>query len=220
MGDQTGHAETGENVRDIGASVLSINVGLIQPLDVGLSSEGLQVESAIRKRSISSASEGAIVEVKKLGFVGDEQADISVHGGLDKAVYLYPIEHYAWWRERRIEAGVAHADRLFEFGALGENLTTQGVLETDLWVGDVLVIDEVRLRVEAPRSPCFKLNAVMGYRRAVKHMYLSGFAGVYLSVVQTGWVRAGSRIGLVQGRREESIGGMLDLRRSRARREP
>ncbi|SEJ82065.1 MOSC domain-containing protein [Paraburkholderia diazotrophica] len=220
MGDQTTVAHNGENVRDIGATVLSINVGAIEPLDVGLSSEGLQVESAIRKRSISSASEGAIAEVKKVGFVGDEQADLSVHGGLDKAVYLYPVEHYAWWRERRIEAGVAHADRPLGFGALGENLTTQGVLETDLWIGDVLVIDEVRLRVEAPRSPCFKLNAVMGYRRAVKHMYQSGFAGVYLSVVQTGSVRAGSPIGLVPGRREESISGMLDLRRSRARREP
>jgi MOSC domain-containing protein YiiM len=94
------------------AALLSINVGEIQPLDVGLASEGLTVESAIRKRSVSSASDGASVEVKKLGVAGDEQADLSVHGGLDKAVYLYPVEHYEWWRQRRIESDVAGRCRL------------------------------------------------------------------------------------------------------------
>lgn len=220
MADPATWGEPAGDVRDIGAMVLSINVGVCERLDIGSPSDGLRVESAIRKRPVSSVSEGAIVEVKALGLAGDEQADLSVHGGLDKAVYLYPIEHYAWWRQRRIEAGVVRADVPLEFGALGENLTTQGMLETDLWVGDVLVIDEVRLRVEAPRNPCFKLNAVMGYRRAAKHMLVSGFAGVYLSVLQTGFVRAGSRIELVPGRREVSIGSMLDLRRGMAHREP
>ena len=152
--------------------------------------------------------------------MGDEQADLSVHGGLDKAVYLYPFEHYAWWRQRRIEADLPDAEEPLAFGMLGENLTTQGLLESDLWVGDTLVIDQVRLRVEAPRSPCFKLNAAMGYRKAVKHMYLSGFAGVYLSVLQTGFIQAGARIVVVPGRREESVSGILELRRGKARREP
>jgi MOSC domain-containing protein YiiM len=106
------------------------------------------------------------------------------------------------------------------FGALGENLTTQGILETDLWVGDTLVIGDVRLRVESPRSPCFKLNAAFGYKRAVKHMYQSGFAGVYLSVLQPGFIRAGVEIDIVPGRREVSIGSTLDLRRGKAHREP
>lgn len=106
------------------------------------------------------------------------------------------------------------------FGALGENLTTRGIFETDLWIGDVLVIGDVRLKVEAPRTPCFKLNAVMGYNKAVKHMFLSGFSGVYLSVAQAGFIRPGSHIELVPGGRQESVSGMLDWRRSRARREP
>ncbi|AUT73286.1 MOSC domain-containing protein [Paraburkholderia hospita] len=220
MDEPTTHAETGGTTRLGGARLLSINIGVCQPLDVGLASEGLSVESAIRKRSVSSASEGAVVEVKKLGLVGDEQADLSVHGGLDKAVYLYPFEHYAWWRQRRIEADLPDAGEPLAFGMLGENLTTQGLLESDLWVGDTLVIDQVRLRVEAPRSPCFKLNAAMGYRKAVKHMYLSGFAGVYLSVLQTGFIQAGARIEVVPGRREESVSNILDWRRGKARREP
>ena len=89
-----------------------------------------------------------------------------------------------------------------------------------MWIGDHIEIDGVVLRVEAPRNPCFKLNAVMGYKRAVRHMLLSGYAGVYLSVVETGHLSAGSSIRIVPGRREETIAAMLDWRRSRARREP
>ncbi|MBN3762150.1 MOSC domain-containing protein [Burkholderia sp. Ac-20365] len=214
MDEPTTHAQMGSSAR-----LLSINIGVVQPLDVGLASEGLSVESAIRKRPVSGASEGAVVEVKRLGLDGDEQADLSVHGGLDKAVYLYPMEHYEWWRQRRIEADAPDAGMPLIFGSLGENLTTQGLLETDLWIGDTLVIDQVRLRVEAPRSPCFKLNAAMGYKKAVKHMYQSGFAGVYLSVLQPGHIQAGARIEILPGRREESVSSILDLRRGKARRE-
>lgn len=220
MDEQTPQPENRSAGLSSDATLLSINIGVCQLLDVGQASEGLTVESAIRKRSVSSATEGAAIEVKKLGLAGDEQADLSVHGGLDKAVYLYPVEHYAWWQRQRIEADVPDAETPLAFGMLGENLTTQGLLETDLWIGDTLIIDQVRLRVEAPRSPCFKLNAAMGYRKAVKHMYLSGFAGVYLSVVQPGFIRAGARIDVVPGRREESISNMLDWRRGKANREP
>jgi MOSC domain-containing protein YiiM len=220
MDDTITSTDCSSSAREQGARLLSINIGVCQTLDIGRASEGLTVESAIRKRSVSSASEGAVVEVQKLGLAGDEHADMSVHGGLDKAVYLYPVEHYAWWQQRRIEAEAPGADKPLAFGTLGENLTTQGLLETDLWIGDTLVIDQVRLRVEAPRNPCFKLNAVMGYRKAVKHMYLSGFAGVYLSVLQTGFIQAGAYIEIVPGRREESISNILDWRRGRAHREP
>jgi MOSC domain-containing protein YiiM len=220
MEETVTHSATGSDARATGARLLSINIGVCELLDVGQASAGLTVESAIRKRSVSSASEGAVVEVRKLGLTGDEHADLSVHGGLDKAVYLYPVEHYAWWQQRRLEAEVPDADKPLAFGTLGENLTTQGLLETDLWIGDTLVIDEVRLRVEAPRNPCFKLNAAMGYRKAVKHMYASGFAGVYLSVLQTGFIQAGARIELVPGSRQEPVSNILDLRRGKARREP
>ena len=202
------------------AQLLSVSIGVSEPLDLGSAYPGRTVESAIRKRPVSDVNGPAAIEVRKLGLAGDEQADLSVHGGLDKAAYLYPIEHYPWWRERRIEARVPGAEVPLACGAFGENLTTQGVLEQDLWIGDTLVIGDVEFNVEAPRNPCFKFNAVMGYNRAVRHMYLSGFSGVYLSVRKTGFIRAGSKIDIIPGRRDESIASLLDWRRSRARREP
>lgn len=200
-----------------GARVISINVGRMRPLHVA---DGLSVGSAISKRSISNEDSPRDVEVRKLGLVGDEQADPSVHGGLDKAVYLYPFEHYAWWKSKRAEAAVPDAATPLPFGALGENLTASGLLENDVWVGDRLIVGEVQLRVEAPRNPCFKLNAAMGYRLAVKHMLLSGRAGIYLSVAKPGIIRAGMPIEVVAGAREQPIIDILALRRSRARREP
>lgn len=202
------------------AKILSINVGRSKPLEVGGVNPGLVVESGIIKRTVSNEAEPMSVEVRKSGVLGDEQADLSVHGGLDKAVYLYPSEHYGWWESKRAEAGAVDAQAPLPFGALGENLTTSGLTEANLWIGDHLMIGEVELMVEAPRNPCFKLNAVMGYRLAVKHMLLSGRAGVYLSVLKTGVIHAGMPIEIIPGRREESVINILTWRRSRARREP
>jgi MOSC domain-containing protein YiiM len=204
----------------IEARLLAISVGTSAPLEIGAPSPGLVVDSGIRKRAISTVDDPVDVEVKRLGLVGDEQVDLTVHGGLDKAVYMYPIEHYAWWHERRADAGVQGADLSLAFGALGENLTTTGLLEEDLWIGDRIAIGDVVLRVEAPRNPCFKLNAVMGYKRAVKHMLLSGRAGVYLSVIEAGYICAGASVRRIAGPRSESISSMLDWRRGRASREP
>jgi MOSC domain-containing protein YiiM len=200
--------------------LLAISVGLSAPLAIDGATPGLTVESGIRKAPVSTVENPAGVGLRKLGLVGDEQVDLSVHGGLEKAVYMYPVEHYEWWREQRREAKVADPERELKFGALGENLTIRGLLERDLWVGDRILIGNVIMRVAGPRNPCFKLNAVMGYSRAAKHMMLSGRTGVYLSVIETGEIRAGSRIEVVPGPREESISKQLDLRRSRARREP
>ena len=189
-------------------------------MDVGSTSQGMVVNSGIRKIPVSSLHKQACIEVRRLGLVGDEQVDLSVHGGLEKAVYMYPVEHYEWWRERRLEAGVAGADDPLPFAAVGENLTTCGLLETQLWVGDRILMGDVEFRVESPRNPCYKFNAVMGYARAAKHMMMSGYSGVYLSVSKTGFISAGSPIQVIPGRRQESISAVLDLRRSRARREP
>jgi MOSC domain-containing protein YiiM len=207
--------------RDVmNASVLAISVGLVAPLDIGTASPGLVVRSGIHKSPVSTIHNRVDVEVRRLGLVGDEHEDLSEHGGLEKAVYMYPIEHYEWWQQRRVDANVVGADKPLSLAALGENLTTRGLLETQLWIGDRIRIGAVELRVEAPRSPCFKLNAVMGYTRAAKHMMLSARTGVYLSVVKTGFICGGSSIDVIPGRREESISSMLDWRRSRARREP
>jgi MOSC domain-containing protein YiiM len=128
-----------------------------------------------------------------------------VHGDLEKAVYAYPSEHYAFWREQRVQAGLAGIDDQLPFGAMGENLTLSGLLESNVWVGDVLEFANCTLRVEQPREPCFKFNAAMGFNTAVKVMAQSGLCGFYLSVDQPGVMRPGEAFALHQGPRRVSI---------------
>lgn len=161
---------------------------------------GRIVMTAIRKTSVEGP-----VKVKPLGLDGDEQVDLSVHGGLEKAVYAYPSEHYAFWQARRAEAGLAEIDAELPFGSMGENLSLSGLLETEVWVGDVLEFANCSLRVEQPREPCFKFNAAMGFSTAVKAMAQSGFCGFYLSVQRPGYLQAGEAFALHQGPRRISI---------------
>jgi MOSC domain-containing protein YiiM len=128
-----------------------------------------------------------------------------VHGGLEKAVYAYPAEHYPFWLAQREGAGLGGIDDRLAPGAVGENLTLRGLLEGDVWVGDLLQFADCTLRVEQPREPCFKFNAAMGFNTASKAMAQSGFCGFYLSVVQPGTLRAGEVFALVPGARRVSI---------------
>lgn len=145
------------------------------------------------------------VGVAPLGLDGDEQADLSVHGGLDKAVYAYPQEHYDFWRAAREKAGVAGIDTEIQHGALGENLTLSGLLEADVWVGDVLRFPHCALRVTQPREPCYKFNAAMGFNMAAKVMAQSGFCGFYLAVDEPGSLQAGEAFALLSGPRQVRI---------------
>jgi MOSC domain-containing protein YiiM len=161
---------------------------------------GRSILTAIHKLPVAGA-----ISVMPLGLAGDEQADLSVHGGLDKAVYAYPSEHYPFWREARTQAGVSGIDEALPFGSVGENLTLQGVLETDVWVGDVLKFVGCELRVTQPREPCYKFNAAMGFNGAAKAMAQNGFCGFYLAVDQSGHINAGESFELVPGPRRLSI---------------
>lgn len=161
---------------------------------------GRSVLSAIHKVDALGA-----VPVMPLGLMGDEQADLSVHGGLDKAVYAYPSEHYPFWRAARAQAGVGLIDDALPHGSVGENLTLSGVLETDAWVGDVLQFAQCTLRVTSPREPCYKFNAAMGYNGAVKAMAQSGFCGFYLAVEVPGTISAGESFEWVPGPRRLRI---------------
>ena len=161
---------------------------------------GRSVLTAIYKTAVAGP-----VGVAALGLQGDEQADLSVHGGLAKAVYAYPAEHYDFWRAARKAAGVDGIDTDLQYGALGENLTLQGVLETEVWVGDVLRFAHCALRVSEPREPCYKFNAAMGFNTAVKDMAQSGFCGFYLSVDEPGTVQAGEAFELLPGPRHVSV---------------
>ena len=161
---------------------------------------GRAIMTAIRKTDVAGQ-----VQVRPLGLQGDEQVDLSVHGGLEKAVYAYPAEHYAFWQAQRREAGLSGIDDELPHGSVGENLTLRGLLEGDVWVGDVLRFKNCTLRVVQPREPCFKFNIAMGFNTAVKAMAQSGFCGFYLSVDEPGTLEAGETFELIPGARRVSI---------------
>jgi len=182
--------------------LLAICTGRSAPLFVQARGAREAVASAIVKTAVSVLEAPAGVEVGPLGLAGDEQADLSVHGGLDKAVYVYPAEHYAFWRTVRMQAG---RDEPLEPGAMGENLLIEGLLEPEIWVGDRLAVGEVELRVESPRAPCFKFNARMGFAWATKMMVQSGYTGFYCSIVRQGKLAAGDTVLVRPGDRVVSI---------------
>jgi len=164
---------------------------------------GRVVASAIHKTALTGPA-----PVGPLGLVDDEQADLSVHGGLSKAVYAFPAAHYPFWRDARVQAGAAGLegqDDALAFGSLGENLTLSGLVEADVWIGDVLQFPDCALRVTDPREPCSKFNAAMGFSGASKLMAQTGFCGFYLAVDRPGTVQAGEAGTLVPGPRRSSI---------------
>ena len=154
-------------------AVRHVNIGLARRLKVGERS----VLTAIGKAPVTGP-----VAVGPLGLAGDEQADPSVHGGLGKAVYAYPAAHYAFWQAQRRERGVSLFDETLPPGFMGENLTIDGPLEAEVFVGDEWHFPHCVLRVSAPREPCFKFNAVMGFAQAGRTMALAGCCGYYLAV--------------------------------------
>ncbi len=181
--------------------LLSVQVGTSRFLRVG----DRTLRSAIRKQPVEGP-----VTVGPLGLAGDEQNDLSVHGGLSKAVYALPVQHLAWWSAQRIAAGVSLFDEPIVPGQLGENLSLDGVDEQSICIGDRLQFNGgVLLRVTEPRQPCAKFNAVMGYERAGKDMVQSGRCGFYLAVEQAGVVRAGEGFTLQPGAQQTSIAQAL-----------
>lgn len=154
------------------------------------------------------------LKVKKPGLEGDEQADLSVHGGLSKAVYAYPSEHYAYWK-KQLPPENAHLD--LPYGTLGENLTISGLLEENVFVGDELHFKDCVLRVTQPRNPCFKFNAIMNDKLAAKKMAQTGFCGFYLSVKTPGSIIAGEAFDLIPGPRNTSIQSLFGVSRFKTR---
>lgn len=174
----------------------------------GLDAEGGRVLSAIRKSSVPGP-----VAVRLMGLQGDEQADLSVHGGVSKAVYAYPQEHYAFWQTVRAQARVAAWDAVLPPGSMGENLTIDGLDEDRLWIGDRLVAPHCVLAVSEPRFPCFKFDAVMGFAHASRLMAQSGYCGSYLGVIEPGRIQAGDVLRLEPGPREVNLRELFKARR-------
>jgi MOSC domain-containing protein YiiM len=183
--------------------LLTISAGKVMPLFGNHHPDYKSVASAIHKKSVSTLETPRPIEITSLGVKDDEQADLSVHGGIEKAIYVYPAEHYAFWNElltRETKKPVA-----LQHGAIGENFTIEGLLETEVFVGDRLHIGELEFAVVKLREPCFKFNAAVRYKGASKAMLQSGFSGWYLRVLKTGTLSAGATITVTPGPREISI---------------
>jgi len=185
--------------------VLSVNVAQATAMEI----QGRRILTGIGKQPVSTlAQAGGMAEriaVRPLGLAGDEQADLSVHGGLSKAVYAYPHEHYAFWQTVRAQAGLQGWHDAMPHGMLGENLTLTGLLEADAHIGDVLRFPDCVLAISEPRRPCYKLEARLGFPHVVKMMAQSGYCGYYLSVRSGGTIAAGDAFEIEPGAREVSI---------------
>ena len=187
--------------------VLSVNVATVGDLFIPQSGHVHRIITGIHKQPVQGP-----VQVNRLGLEGDEQADLTVHGGLTKAVYAYPSEHYAFWAAQRLAALKREAP--LPPGSIGETLTLQGIVESEIWVGDRLRIGGALLEVTEPRQPCFKFNAKMGFSHAAKMMVQAGNSGFYLRVVEPGVLQAGDAVTLLPGPRQTSIAQINERRRT------
>lgn len=162
--------------------LVSVNVSL--PKEV--SANGKSVRTGIFKQPVEGR-----VRLRRLNLEGDAQADLSVHGGPDKAVYAYSLDHYPYWAE-----GLRRDD--LSPGQFGENFTVEGLTEDEVFLGDLFRIGEAVIEVTQPRLPCFKLGLRMGDPKFLKPFLASGRVGFYLRVLEEGTVGAGDGIARVR----------------------
>ena len=158
--------------------LISVNVGL--PREITAS--GKTVRTSIWKYPVQGR-----VHASTLNLDGDQQSDLSVHGGVDKAVYVYPSEHYSYWRTQL-------PDVELPWGAFGENFTSEGILEDQTKIGDRIRIGSTEFMVTQPRMPCFKLGIRFNRRDMVKRFLESKRSGFYLAVIREGEVQTGEAI--------------------------
>lgn len=162
--------------------ILSVNVGL--PREVIWKNQ--KVTTGIFKEPVDHR-----VKMRTLNLDGDRQADLSVHGGSDKAVYVYPSEHYVYWKQQL-------PNKELRWGMFGENFTTEGLQEDDINIGDQLRIGAARVMVTQPRMPCYKLAVKFGRDDILKMFLHSGRTGFYFAVLKEGEVGAGDKIEFIE----------------------
>ena len=151
--------------------LLAVSVGMPAPLGVW---QGEEIVSGIRKHVVA----GDTVTVGSTNIAGDGQADLSVHGGPDKAIYAYPADHWPWWKEQAQFDGAP--------ASFGENLTVRGADEHAVRIGDRFAWGGVTLEVSQPRSPCFKFSMLTAREDMGARMTISGRTGWYFRVLETG----------------------------------
>ncbi len=179
--------------------IISVNVG--RPRLVVWNEQ--TVSTGIYKEPVA----GRVV-LRTLNLDGDQQADLTVHGGRSKAVYVYPTEHYSYWRDELPGTELP-------WGMFGENFSTEGLNESTINIGDRFGIGSAQVMVTEPRMPCYKLGIKFGRSDILRRFLASGRTGFYFSVQREGEVEAGDEVELIQ--RDENNVTVADITRLYAR---
>lgn len=161
--------------------IVSINIGKPKTIN----DNGKELRSGIFKTQTNEP-----IFLGKLNFAGDGQADLVHHGGEEKAVCVYPYEHYSHWEK--------DMNRELTFGAFGENLTVKGMLESDVHIGDIYRLGEAMVQISQPRQPCFKLAKRYDVFDLPLRFQNTGYTGFYFRVLREGWVKPDSKVELVE----------------------
>jgi MOSC domain-containing protein YiiM len=175
--------------------VLSINVGLPRAVVW----KGRTVVTGIFKEPVAGH-----IAIKRLNLEGDRQADLTIHGGAEKAIYAFPAEYYPFWQEQFPEMA-------FPWGMFGENLTIEGLLDETVHIGDQFQVGSAHVMVTQPRLPCYKLALKFGRDDILKRFLRSGLTGFYFAVLKEGEVAAGEPIKLLH--RDEHEVKVADITR-------
>ena len=186
-------------------NICSISAGKVKQLTSPVNDGSTAINSAIHKAPISSKEQPNQVKVLQLGIEGDEQSNLQVHGGRDKAIYVYPGEHYPFWKDCLIRHNHLDRDTELMHGYFGENLTVEGFNESQVFIGDKWCVGDAIFQITDMREPCYKLNIKMNFKAAAKTMVQSGYSGWYLRVLQIGSIKAGDEIRVEAGSRQISI---------------
>jgi MOSC domain-containing protein YiiM len=167
-----------------------ISVNVYQPESIAINGDAVLT-------GINKVPQNLRIWLNKINLVGDGQADLTVHGGEFQAVYSYPIEHYAHWQK-------CLGKESLPYGTFGENFTVSGLLETEVYVGDIFKVGGAVIQATMPRIPCFKLANKLDNTAIIKDFLWSGYSGFYHKVIEEGEVGAGDEITLLE-RDEHSI---------------
>ena len=181
----------------------SISAGVVVPLWVREDGELRSVMSGIKKSAISTLANPSAVAITASGITSDEQADHLAHGGIEKALYAYPIEHYPHWTDYLSQTKKTAMD--LPHGYFGENLTISGLTEDSVFVGDRWQVGGIECVVVKLRTPCYKFTARTGVNTVGKEMVRTGRSGWYLRIISLGTICAGDAITVIPGPRETSI---------------
>lgn len=157
-----------------------------------------EVQTGLYKKSVEE------IHLGKLGVKGDTVIEKKVHGGVDKACYLYSLDHYSYWKKR-------YPNLDWSMGMFGENLTVEGLQETELYIGDTFKVGEAIIQISEPRMPCYKFGLRFGTQELLKQFNQTTFSGAYVRVLQEGIVKSNDQIVLIEKQDETKLSEVFSI---------